>query len=196
MIAGSYANVVRAVERVQQMLERVTAALEASGVAYAVIGGNAVAFWVARIDEEAVRNTKDVDLLIRRGDAAVVSEALEGLGLVRHDLRRMLVFTPPDRPNKRTGVHLVWANEKPWPSNPTPSPDVTDAVQASDGMRVLDLPQLVLMKLNSFRDVDRTHIGDLLSVGLIDERVRASLPEVLRERLAVVEAGSWGWEHE
>ena len=44
------------------------AALEGAGIPYAVAGGNAVASWVARVDEAAVRNTQDVDILIRRED--------------------------------------------------------------------------------------------------------------------------------
>ena len=44
------------------------------------------------------------------------------------------------------------------------------------------------MKLTSFRDVDRVHVADLLSVGLIDDAVRASLPRDLLERLKAVEA--------
>ena len=59
-------RMVRAVEKVRQRLLRSTAALENSGIPYAVIGGNAVAAWVSRVDEAAVRNTQDVDILIRR----------------------------------------------------------------------------------------------------------------------------------
>lgn len=55
-----------AVERVQQRLRKVTAALDAAG---AVVGGNAVAAWVGRVDPGATRATKDVDILVRRADA-------------------------------------------------------------------------------------------------------------------------------
>ncbi len=47
---------------------------------YAVIGGNAVAAWVSRIDEAAVRNTQDVDILIRRADFEKVKSAFEQAG--------------------------------------------------------------------------------------------------------------------
>ena len=57
-----------AAEKVRERLMRSTAALERAGVPYAVVGGNAVAEWVGRIDEDAVRNTRDVDILIRRED--------------------------------------------------------------------------------------------------------------------------------
>ena len=59
-------RMVRAVERVKEQLSKATRALEAGGVPYAVIGGNAVAAWVAQVDEGAVRTTRDVDVLIRR----------------------------------------------------------------------------------------------------------------------------------
>ena len=47
----------RAVERIRQRLRKATAALEAAGIAYAVVGGNAVAAWVSRVDEAANRRT-------------------------------------------------------------------------------------------------------------------------------------------
>ena len=60
----SWERMIRAVEKVRERLERATAALEAAGAPYAVIGGNAVAAWVSRVDPSAVRNTADVDLLL------------------------------------------------------------------------------------------------------------------------------------
>ena len=42
--------------------------LEEKSVPYAVVGGQAVALWVATREPAAVRTTKDVDLLIRRED--------------------------------------------------------------------------------------------------------------------------------
>ena len=59
----SWERMIRAVEKVRERLMRATAALEAAGIPYAVAGGNAVAAWVSRVDEAAVRNTQDVDIL-------------------------------------------------------------------------------------------------------------------------------------
>ena len=39
------------------------------------------------------------------------------------------------------------------------------------------------MKLTSFRDKDRTHLRDLIGVGLLDASWRARLPEMLGSRL-------------
>jgi hypothetical protein len=75
-------RMVRAVEKVRERLLRATAALEQAGILYAVAGGNAVAVWVTRIDESAVRNTRDVDIQIRRDDLEGVRAALEAVGFV------------------------------------------------------------------------------------------------------------------
>jgi hypothetical protein len=48
-------------------------------------GGNAVAAWVARVDRAAVRNTQDVDLLVRRSDLPAITTALESAGFVSAD---------------------------------------------------------------------------------------------------------------
>ncbi len=55
--------------------------------------------------------------------------------------------------------------------------------EASEAFRVLSLDALIRMKLTSFRDKDRTHLRDMLSVGLLDETWRAKLPEALAARL-------------
>src|SRR5262249_16875635 len=46
---------------------------------------NAVASWVAKVDEAAVRNTQDVDILLRRADLESATRALTEAGFVhRH----------------------------------------------------------------------------------------------------------------
>jgi hypothetical protein len=76
-------RMVRAVEKVRERLLRAAKSLEKAGIAYAVVGGNAVAAWVARVDETAVRNTQDVDILIRRADVDAATTALAQVGFVR-----------------------------------------------------------------------------------------------------------------
>ena len=55
-VVSGWERALLAAEKVKERLKRSTASLEA-GVAYAVVGGNAVAEWVGRIDEDAVRKT-------------------------------------------------------------------------------------------------------------------------------------------
>ena len=176
-----------AVDRVEKRLKRVAAALEAAHIPYAVVGGNAVASWVARMDPSATRATKDVDLLVRRADQGELTKAMQGLGFERHDLRRLLVFVDPEEPSRRAGVQIVWADELVRPSYAHPAPSVDEVVRDSEGIRVLDLPALLRMKLTSFRDIDRVHVTDLLSVGLVDDTAQSQLSESLRQRLADLE---------
>src|SRR5580693_1912018 len=72
----------RAVAKVRERLLRAAAALNQACVAYAMVGGNAVASWVATVDEGAVRNTRDVDLLVRRNDLPAIAAALKQAGFV------------------------------------------------------------------------------------------------------------------
>lgn len=65
-----------AAEKVKERLRRATQALDNAGVPYAVAGGNAVAEWVGRVDEDAVRNTRDVHILPRRADLSAAQAAL------------------------------------------------------------------------------------------------------------------------
>ena len=179
---------VMAVDRVEKRLRRVTAALDAAGIPYAVVGGNAVATWVARVDPSATRATKNVDLLVQRTDLDRITEVIHGLGFQRQDLRSLVLFIAPDEPSRRAGVHLVWAGELVRPSYEHPAPSVAEAVRDPEGFLVLDLPALVRMKLTSLRAIDRAHVEDLLRMGLIDANVTSKLPEELRERLADIEA--------
>lgn len=172
-----------AVDRVEQRLRKVTAALDAAGVPYAVVGGNAVAAWVGRVDPSATRATKDVDLLVRRVDVDRVAAAITALGFTREDLRDLVLFTDPEEPSRKAGVRLVWAAERVRPSYTAPSPDVTEAERDPEGFLVLGLGALARMKLTSFRDIDRVHVADMLGAGLITEQIRAALPDELRERL-------------
>ncbi len=175
-------RMVRAVEKVRERLLRATAALEKAGVAYAVVGGNAVAAWVTRVDEAAVRNTRDVDILIRRDDLEAVKTALAGAGFVyRHAAGVDLFLDGPDA-KARDAVHVVFAGEKVRENEALPNPDVTES-EAADHFRVLTLDALVRVKLTAFRDKDRTHLRDLLDVGLIDATWGRRFPPELAARL-------------
>ncbi|MFO0951865.1 MAG: nucleotidyltransferase family protein [Isosphaeraceae bacterium] len=175
-------RVVRAVEKVRERLLRASDALERGGVPYAVAGGNAVALWVSRVDEAAVRNTRDVDILIRRQDLDAARSALEAAGFVyRHSSGIDLFLDGPDA-KARDAVHLVFAGETVRAHESQPNPDVTDSENAGQ-YRVLSLPALVRVKLTAYRDKDRTHLRDLIDVGLVDESWCERLPAELADRL-------------
>ncbi len=129
-----------AVERVERRLRRVAAALDGAGIPYAVIGGNAVAAWVARADPSATRATKDVELLVRHDDLECITATLGVLDFERQDLRGLVLFIDPEEPSRRSGVRLVRAGERVRPSYLVPAPRVEEAVRDPEGFLVLSMP--------------------------------------------------------
>ncbi|MEM6504161.1 MAG: hypothetical protein AAF711_01700 [Planctomycetota bacterium] len=190
MIRSKFSEHTKAVDRVERLLRRTAEALEQSGISYAVVGGNAVAIWIGSVDPEAVRTTKDVDLLVDQKDVDRITEALEAIGLTRVDLRRITLFLDPEKPDKKSGVHLVWSGVKVWPSNEVPTPTLEQVTHSEDGLRVIELGALVQMKLVADRYHDRAHIMDLYKAGLVTEEIRDALPEPLLDRLDMITSES------
>jgi hypothetical protein len=178
----SFEKVVEAVEAVQRRLFRATAALEKAGIPYAVIGGNAVAVWVARVDPSAVRNTQDVDIMIRRADLDLATAALEKAGFFRRRIMGIEMFMDGPRGRPRDAVHVLFAGEKVRQEYSTPAPEITE-IEQGPKFRLLNLEALVRMKLTSFRRKDQVHIEDLIGVGLVDASWQQRLPAELVARL-------------
>jgi hypothetical protein len=177
--SGVFDRMFAAVEKVRERLNRTCFALESAGIPYAVIGGNAVAAWVATIDDGAVRNTRDVDILLREEDLERATEAMRKAGFYRDKVMDVIVFLdgPDGKPSQ--GIHVLRSQQKVKPQYVSPTPRV-DQSSVIEGKRIVDLQELVRMKLNSYRDKDRTHLRDMIQVGLID----SSWPQRLEPELA------------
>lgn len=175
-------RMVKAVEKVRDRLRRAAAALEGAGVPYAVAGGNAVAAWVATIDESAIRNTQDVDIILRRADLPAAIPALEAAGFVYRHVAGIDMFLDGPSAKARDAVHVLFAGEKVRPEYAEPAPDVADPFIDKDA-RILPLESLVKMKLTSFRRKDQVHVQDMIDVGLIDGTWCDRFPAVLASRL-------------
>ena len=171
-----------AAEKVKERLRRATRALDAAGVPYAVVGGNAVAEWVARIDEDAVRNTKDVDILVQRGDFDHVRTALESVGFIYYQVLDIDTFIDGPQGRPSGGIHLLYAGEKVKREDDYPLPEINDSERAVE-FQVVNLEALLRMKLIAWRLKDRVHLLDMLGVGLIDSTWPARFPPPLGERL-------------
>ncbi len=156
--------------------------VEHARIPYAVIGGNAVAAWVGQVDQSAVRFTQDVDLLILRSDLDATKVALETAGFIYRHVASVDLFLDGPDTKDRDAVHVIFAGEKVRPDYPLPAPDVIES-EPAEAFRVLRLDSLVRMKLTSFRDKDRTHLRDLISVGLVDDSWPLKLPGELAARL-------------
>ncbi len=178
----AWERMVTVVEKVRDRLRRAAAALEAANIPYAVVGGNAVAAWVSEIDEAAVRNTQDVDILLRRADLNRAKEALAKVGFIYRHAASIDMFLDGPNAKARDAVRIVFAKEKVRQEYVLPAPDV-DETKITPTARVLSLEALLRMKLTSFRDKDRTHVRDLVDVGLVDASWVARLPGELAARL-------------
>jgi len=178
----SWERMIAAVDAVRERARRASGVLTQAGIPHAVVGGHAVASWVARVDAEAVRNTKDVDLLIRRSDFDKAIEVLQSVGFVHHNVNGVDLFIDGPEGSVRSAVHVVFAGERVREDYLSPAPDVTES-QPGPEFPVPTLEALVRMKLTSFRLKHRVHLIDLLEVGLIDESWRERVPEELRARL-------------
>jgi hypothetical protein len=172
----------RAVEKVKVRLQRTARALDAAGIPYAVIGGNAVQVWVAQVDEAAVRNTQDVDILLNRADLPAAADALRAEGFLFAEVAGVPMFLDGPAASPRDAVHVIFAEEKVLPIDPEPAPAVDQRERVRDFF-TLRLDALVRMKLTSFRFKDRVHLLDMIALGMIDESWLEGLPRELRRRL-------------
>lgn len=177
-----WVRIERAVERVKDRLRRVTKALNGAGIPYAIIGGNAVQYWVAQVDESVVRNTRDVDIILNEGDLDGAIIALEKVGFIYRNAASVSMFLDGPTAKARDAVHVVFAGKKVREEYPEPVPNIDD-YELIEGAKTLPLDALVRMKLSSFRRKDQVHILDMISIGIIDESWLDRLSPELRLRL-------------
>ena len=129
-----------------------------------------------------------MDILLRRSDWAAATRALEQAGFTYRHVTGLgmpggleAFLDGPDA-SVRDALHIVPAGEKVRPDNLLAAPDVTES-EAGDQFQLVTLPALVRMKLVGFRDKDRTHLRDLIELGLLDASWCERLPQPLALRL-------------
>lgn len=174
-----------ALDDISDRLEQVCRVFSEANIPYALVGGQAVALWVAQKDPAAVRTTKDVDVLLSRSDLPQARAAAMSAGLDYFEVMGVGMFLDREDPNPRRAVHIVWANEKVRPEYEYPSPTLAQRQELSPGIYVVSLSGLVQMKLLSYRDQDRVHLRDMIDVGLVD---RSMLPPLSAELAARLES--------
>jgi len=170
------------VEKVKDRLRRVTRALNAANIPYAVVGDNAVQHWVSQVDESVVRNTQDVDIILNEPDLNHAIEVLEKEGFIFKRSSGISMFLDGPNAKARDAVHVLFSGKKVRDEYPDPVPGI-DQYEMMAEARTLPLDRLVCMKLTSNRDKDRVHIRDMISVGLIDATWLDRFSAELRSRL-------------
>jgi len=119
-----WARIERAVEKVKERMRRVVEALNQAKIPYAIIGGNAVQYWVAQVDESVVRNTRDVDIILNETDLPRAIEALENAGFIYRRAAGVTMFLDGPDAKARDAVHVVFAGRKVRDEYPEPVPEI------------------------------------------------------------------------
>jgi hypothetical protein len=168
-------------------LERIVTVLRAAQVPFEVIGGVAVNAHILAVHRSRSFVTRDVDLLIHRHDLQKIISAAETAGYAgRKIMGGFMLIRQGQQPEE--AVHLWFVGEKARSSHPVRDPDIhpEEKPLAEFGLSVpvAGLPELVQMKLNSFRPKDETHLEILDQCALITPSIESALPDVLKERLA------------
>jgi hypothetical protein len=188
---GLWEKHIMALDKVTERMEKVSRALGEAGVPFALVGGQAVAIWVASKEPAAVRTTKDVDILLRREDLPQARAAALKIDFDYLEILGVGMFLDRTDPNPRNAVHIVWAGEKVRPENLHPAPTIEKLETLEPGKPVVSLAALVSMKLLANRDQDRVHLRDMIDVGLVNRDLLKEIPADLSAGLdaLLTEAG-------
>ncbi len=162
---------------VHKALNQIVRRLEELGIPYAVVGGMALFFHGLR------RFTEDVDILVTRDGLGRVHEALDGLG-----------YVPPFPGSKNlrdvlTGVKIEFLVTGDFPGDGKPKPvsfpDPQDVTTLIHGVRFLELPSLIELKLasgmtNPLRGQDIVDVQRLIQILSLPKSLEDSLNPFVR----------------
>jgi hypothetical protein len=159
--------------KVQETLRRITQRLNKLNIPYAVAGGMALFHHGHR------RYTEDVDILVTREGLREIHEQLDGLGFIRpfeqsKNLR-----------DAETGVKIEFLLSGDFPGDGKPKevcfPDPAAVADEANGIRYVDLPTFVTLKLTS----GMTGAGRFKDLADVQELVKtAGLHEDFANQLA------------
>ena len=178
--------------RLHATLRRLAQRLSGEGIAYALLGGMALA------EHGYVRMTEDVDVLLSADGLARFRDRLEGRGYVGTHPGATRSFRDVE-----SGVRIEVLVTGEFPGDGRPKavsfPDPTASAVEVEGVRILALPRLVELKLASgtsapHRLRDLADVQEIIKArGLDDafgEQLDASVRQVYGELLRAVRAAS------
>jgi len=127
---------------VHETVGRISRRLDELGIPFVVVGG------IAMFHHGFRRFTEDVDLLVTREDLLTIHQRLDGLGFVRP------FAASENLRDAANGVKIEFliAGEYPGDGKPKPIafPNPQDVFEIRDGIKVLQLPRLIELKLASY----------------------------------------------
>lgn len=175
------------VDRLFNLAQRVEEAFSSAGLEYRVIGGLATYLYVEEAEPDAGRLTKDIDIAVRRPDLPLIAQVVEPFGLKYRHVAGVDMLVQAGEPSARRAVHLVFTGEKVRKEYPEVVPEL-GRYRTIGGIRLIPLPDLIRMKLTSFRLKDQMHLKDMEEADLITADIEADLSPILRDRLMQVRA--------
>lgn len=166
---------------VHKALNQMVRRLEELGIPYAIVGGMALFFHGLR------RFTEDVDILVTRDGLRRLHEALDGLG-----------YVPPFPGSKNlrdvaSGVKIEFFVTGDFPGDGKPKPvafpDPENVAIVIDGIRFLELPKLIELKLasgitNPLRGQDIVDVQRLIQILALPKSLEESLNPFVRRKYA------------
>ncbi len=166
-------------------LQKLSVPLESAGVPHELVGGLAVFLHVENADSTLSSLTRDIDLMIERTDLPRVIEIAESKGFRFRRSEGVDMLLYGETRSARNAIHLLYAREKVKESQLEEHPSIrpTRAGLHGQDFLVIPVPDLVRMKLNSYRDKDRVHIRGMEAAGLITSEVEATLSREQQRRL-------------
>jgi hypothetical protein len=163
---------------VQKTLKKITQRLQSHNIPHAVAGG------MSLIRFGYLRNTDDVALLVTRDGLREIHEKLEGLGY------KNLFTGSKGLRDAETGVKIDFLITGDYPGDGKPKeisfPNPVDVAEEFQGMRFINLPTLITLKLASgLTGADRAKdIGDveqLVKICNLEESFSKQLPNSMQE---------------
>jgi hypothetical protein len=166
-----------------EMLERLSAmtqSLEAADIPYALIQNRAVDYWYSTVGEEPHHTTSQCEILVRRVDLPRLMPLLQAMPWkVTTKPKAVLVHDCDDY--RRYDFCFLFTGENVHKDELLPYPPLRQLVRSPRGW-VMGLESVVNMLLARHRTIDKTHLFDMITYGLIDRSWRDRLPDCLQER--------------
>jgi len=170
---------------VHQSLREIARRLSESGINYAVAGG------MALVAHGYDRTTVDVDILVTPEGLDAIHKSLSGLG-----------YVPPFAGSKNlrdtnTGVRIEFIVSGQFPGDGKPKPvafpDPASVATEIDGIRYVNLPTLIELKLasgmtNAGRLRDLADVQELIRVLMLGKSFAAQLNQYVRDKFCEL----WG----
>jgi hypothetical protein len=170
-----------AAEFVRDRQARIIQRLRDGAFQFALSGSNATFIWIGSVDESAVRQYRNVELIIDRKDDTQVANDLTNLGLAADIRSDRIVFWHPSIQRERCADMALFAGELLF-DRKCVVPALTHIEWISNDP-VISLEPLVTFQLSRWLLDDQVDLRDMIEVGLIDANWLPRLPSDLAPRL-------------